>query len=53
MHSLQYQKALKKLAEMEKEIYCVCSRRGFIKKRHNPEKCPNCMTDTITLVKVG
>ncbi|RJR40661.1 MAG: rubrerythrin family protein [Deltaproteobacteria bacterium] len=51
--SLQYQKALKKLAEMEKGIYYVCSRCGYTNRLHNPEKCPHCMTETITLVKVG
>ncbi len=51
--SLQYQKTLKRLAEMEKGIYYVCSRCGYTNKRHNPEMCPHCMTDTITLVKVG
>lgn len=51
--SLQYRMALKRLAEMEKGTYYVCFRCGYTNKRHNPEKCPHCMTDTITLVKVG
>ena len=51
--STQYRNALKRLAEMEKGTYYVCTRCGYTNKRHNPEKCPHCMTDTITLVKVG
>jgi rubrerythrin len=52
-HSPPYQKALKRLAELGKGDYYVCSECGYTIKRKRPEKCPHCRSEAITLVKVG
>lgn len=48
-----YRKALRRLAELAKGDYYVCSECGYTKERQRPEKCPHCRSGTITLVKVG
>ena len=52
-HSAPYRKALKRLAELRKGDYYVCSECGHINARKRPEKCPHCRSEAITLVKVG
>ena len=53
VHAALYQKALEKMAGLEKVDYYVCAVCGYTCEKEAPEKCPVCNSNAKAFYKVG
>ncbi|MDD2904203.1 MAG: ferritin family protein [Syntrophales bacterium] len=48
-----YREALKRLVEMAKGDYYVCTGCGSTWEKRRPEKCPRCRSEVINFIRIG